>query len=485
MMGLHDSQQSLFSYTIHLEKRVRPDHPLRAVRQALGDLEWVRPAVADCYGRNGHVSVDPVILVRMMVLLFLDNVASERELMAVLPERLDYLWFLGYGLEEDIPHHSVLSKARARWGSAVFEELFVRSIYLCVQAGLVEGGKLHVDSSLIKAHAAKDSLLQSSPELISALQAIAQEQAVKLEDKAPEGANATRLSTTDPGASLAKSKKEHPAQLSYKHHRAIDDAHGVITAVKTTTGRELDSTRLQPLLQQHRQNTALAARTVVADAQYGTAENYRLCQAAGVATHIKSRFSNVAQRGLMPVSQFVYEAESDRYRCPGGHYLLYHHFKKSDQSLTYRIEDPACCARCPLRAQCTRGAEGRSVSRPALMELVQAGQKQGRSTAAQADLRRRKYLMEGSFAHAANNHGFKRARWRGLWRQRLQDWLIATVQNLCLWIKKGAPRRQSGVAALIGLALGRVGTFRAHIQFVCHRIRAGLPSQTTQDRAFP
>ena len=185
----------------------------------------------------------------------------------------------------------------------------------------------------------------------------------------------------------------------------------------------------------------------------------RRCQAAGVVTHIKSRFSNVAERNLIPVSQFVYEAEQDRYRCPAGHCLPYHHFKKSDQSLNYRIEDPTTCAKCPLRPQCTNGQEGRSVSRPFMTELVQAGKEQGGSPAAQSDLRRRKHLMEGSFANAANNHGFKRARWRGLWRQRIQDCLIAAVQNIRIWMKQAGKGQQGAMAVMVACIFGPAHRF--------------------------
>jgi len=147
---------------------VRADHPLRRVAAEI-DFTFIHAEVAASYGHNGHVSVDPVILLKMMFLLFWDDVASERELMNVIPERLDYLWFLGYGLDDEIPNHSVLSKARARWGKETFEKFFVRTITQCVQAGLVDGRKLHVDSSLIDASASRDSVLRSSPELIAAL----------------------------------------------------------------------------------------------------------------------------------------------------------------------------------------------------------------------------------------------------------------------------------------------------------------------------
>ena len=127
MMGIHQPQTELFSYQVNLEKRIRIDHPLRRVLQAV-DFTFVRDEVAGAYGYNGHESADPVILLKLMFLLFWDNVASERELMAIVPERLDYLWFLGYGLDDAVPDHSVLSKARRRWGREVFQRLFVRTV---------------------------------------------------------------------------------------------------------------------------------------------------------------------------------------------------------------------------------------------------------------------------------------------------------------------------------------------------------------------
>ena len=114
MMGVHQPQEELFSYKVNLDKRVRADHPLRRV-SAVVDFNFIRAEVALTYGHKGHVSIDPVILLKMMFLLFWDDIASERELMNIIPERLDYLWFLGYGLDDEIPNHSVLSKARARW----------------------------------------------------------------------------------------------------------------------------------------------------------------------------------------------------------------------------------------------------------------------------------------------------------------------------------------------------------------------------------
>lgn len=433
MMGTQQPQNELFSYRVNLGKRVRADHPLRRINAIL-DLSFVRPAVAQFYGNNGHVGIDPIILVKMMLLMFLDDVASERELVGVIRERLDYLWFLGYGLDDEVPNHSVLSKARARWGSEVFCQLFVRTVEQCVAAGLVDGKKLHIDSSLVRADASRDSIVKASPELVAALRQAYAQQEQKLEPLESQAVNANHVSTTDPDATLGKGGGSSASQLSYKHHRVVDDAQGVITAVQTTTGCAGDAGQLPGLVQQHQKNTGSKVDTAVGDKHYGSAENYRYCQQHQIAAHLGQAPATV--KGY-PVSAFVYESEPDRYRCPAGHYLYYHNFKKEEKLIEYKIEQASLCANCKLRAQCTQSKRGRTVTRPLFSELVEAGRRQANSPAARQDRRRRKYLMEGSFADAANNHGFKRARWRGLWRQQVQDWLIAAVQNLRILMKNG------------------------------------------------
>lgn len=121
-MGVHVEQKSLFAYGINLDDRVRRDNPLRRIAEVI-DFSFVRDEVRELYARKGNESVDPEYILKLMFLLFLDNVKSERELMRIIPERLDYLWFLGYGLDDDIPNHSVLSKARNRWEAGHFREV--------------------------------------------------------------------------------------------------------------------------------------------------------------------------------------------------------------------------------------------------------------------------------------------------------------------------------------------------------------------------
>ena len=207
MMGTQNEQGSLFTYRVNLDKRVRCDHPLRRVHEAV-DFGFVRAEVAALYGINGNESVDPAVILKMMFLLFFENVASERDLMRIIPERLDYLWFLGYGLEDTIPDHSVLSKARARWGRDAFEKFFVRTVGQCVAAGLVDGAKIHVDSSLNEANASCDSVVKGGTELITALKAAYQATASKLDDattpSAYEAVNDRVVCTTDPDATVVR-----------------------------------------------------------------------------------------------------------------------------------------------------------------------------------------------------------------------------------------------------------------------------------------
>ena len=229
MMGKHLPQTNLFSYGVDLDKRVRQNHPLRKVAEKV-DFSFVREEVKDCYGYNGNEGIDPEILLKLMFLLFWDDIRSERELMQILSERLDYLWFLGYSLDDDVPNHSVLSKARARWGAEVIESLFIRSVGQCVDAGLLDGSKIHMDGSLVDANASKDSVVKASSELIDQLREAYGAVEAKLDgnlgDPHFQGVNRRVLSTTDPDAPCVSRKKSAGGGESrprYKNHRAVDD----------------------------------------------------------------------------------------------------------------------------------------------------------------------------------------------------------------------------------------------------------------------
>ena len=450
MKGEEDSQVPIWSYRVNLDKRVRDDHPLRRINGTL-DLSFVRKAVAHTYGRRGNKSVPPEVIIRMMLLLFLDDIKSERERMRIIPERLDYLWFLGYGLDDQIPDHSVLSKARKRWGKEVFVSLFSRVVQQCVEAGLVEGHKIHVDASLVDADANLASVKPLSAELIKAIEQTAKEQVQKLDEQdqdqdppSQEGGSGGSVigqysktnrqfrSKTDPDATLVR-HGGLKSRLRYKTHRAVDDAHEIITAVETTTGAVDEASQLAALIEAHEDTTEQAVRTVIADARYGSVSNLISCQKAGIRAHVKLLGDSIRGKGrsegIYSDEHFSYHARTNTYRCPANQ--LMRPRRLHPQRLTWEyVTAKGTCLVCKLRALCTRSRTGRTIHRHRDQALLEKARHVANSKAAKADLKRRQHLMERSFADAANCHGLKRSRWRGLCKQAIQDLLIATVQNL-------------------------------------------------------
>jgi transposase len=457
-MGTQKIEPQLFHYAVNLEKRVRANHPLRQVKTAI-DFSFVREEVAHCYGHNGNESVPPEVILKMMFLLFFDDIKSERELMEVIAERLDYLWFLDYELDEKVPDHSVLSKARARWGKEVFESLFVRTVWQCVEAGLVDGSKLHVDASLVDANASKESVIKSSPALIAALKRAYGAVESKLEETSTsasyQAVNDRMMSQSDPDAACVR-KGGGDSRPRYHHHRVVDDQEGIITAVETTPGSIPENKKLMELIDQHERNTREKARTVIADHKYGTNENYVACQERAIETHLGELTSHSAnkgrQQGIFSDEAFTYDSVADVYRCPAGEVLKPRRVHPIRRTLEYKAS-ARICGGCVLRTLCTRSAYGRTVQRHEKQELLNMAREQAGSPAARRDRKRRQHLMEASFADAANNHHFKRARWRRLWRQQIQDYLIAAIQNVRILLAHQTPEHSAAMAARAAVIL--------------------------------
>jgi len=252
------------------------------------------------------------------------------------------------------------------------------------------------------------------------------------------------ISTASPDAASVR-KGPHDPRARYNHHREVDDLCGVITATETTAGDVEENAKLMDLVDQHEKNIGGKAETVVADMQYGTAENFRACRQRGLISHMADLSLSQAQhpqkQGIFGIEQFVYDAKSDTYRCPAGQTLTRRKHKKQRQAYEYACAASTCRA-CSMRDQCTqaKGGVARTIKRHYDQEAIDAAREQSHSRAAKRDRQRRKWRMEGSFGDAATHHGFKRARWRRLWRQRIQDLLIATVQNLRTLIRHAGRR---------------------------------------------
>jgi Transposase DDE domain len=235
----------------------------------------------------------------------------------------------------------------------------------------------------------------------------------------------------------------------------VDDYKGVITAVETTPGSIAENKKLLDLIDQHEKNTRCQVQTVVADHKYGTHENYVACQARGIATHMGEVTRHTAntgrKEGIFADEVFSYDPAANVYRCPAGQILKPRRVHPIRRTLEYKAS-AKICGGCALRTQCTRSAHGRTVQRHEKQEGLNKARTQARSQAARRDRKRRQHLMEKSFADATNNHHFKRARWRRLWRQQIQDYLIAAMQNVRILLANQNPK-YSVAAALLAPAM--------------------------------
>lgn len=424
-----------------LGARIPNDHLLRRILETI-DLDFVYDAVETTYGAVGQESIPPTVILKSMLLMVLYKVESEREFFRALPMRIDWLWFLGYDLFSTIPNHSVLSKARRRWGTTVFEELFGRTIRLCLEAQLISGRDLLADSSLIDANASVDSLFVAK--------AIAATASSKLDDECEEdradpedptgstGSEPKYRSTTDPDATGAKRRGELRVRPRYQTHRAIDSEHGVITATRVGPGHENEAHRFEELVIEHAERTGIRAATVTADSKYGTADNLEFCEWNRITAFISPYRSNFTkpQSGRFSECCFRYDAANDCFLCPAGHTLTRSQYRPDKDAYRYRASRKVCQS-CPARAMCTSATAGRSISRQVRQPILDRATARMKTAEGNAKAKLRRWRMEGSFARSVR-FGYKRARARGLRNMRIQDFLVAAAQNLLILLKTTA-----------------------------------------------
>ena len=432
MMGKpQNSTPKLFYHTFCIEQRIPQDHPLRRIK-ALIDFDFVRSRVAGLYGSRGNVSVDPAVLLKLMFLLYYENVKSVRRLLSQLPLRLDWLWFCGYDIDDPTPDHSVIAKARRRWGKAIFTEFFQTILEQCIGAGLVDGQTIHIDSSMIDANASMDSLRPQLQQVGQTLYDQLEQEELPEDSSTPSDDDelGKQISPTDPDARLGS--KYGQVTLGYKDHRVVDDHCGIITATITTPAHVNDGTRLQQTVEKHETNTRTSVGTVVADTIYGTMDNYQYLHDRGARACIPRQRHAGGKTASFSCDQFIYDPRRDCLICPAGQPLTRYDRQRSSRwgGIRYRA-DRKTCEQCRFFTVCVSSAvSGRQAVRNERMHYVEWAEgclSPGRRKRLQS---RRRCKAEGSFADAANNHGFKRARFRGLEQVEIQNLMIAAIQNL-------------------------------------------------------
>lgn len=434
MQGSKSLEGQLF-YQISLDQLVPPEHLVRRLAEVL-DLSWIRKATARAYSHTGRPSIDPVVVAKMMLLGFLYNISSERQLAREIQVNLAYRWYLGYDLNETVPNHSVLSKARRRLGVEFFESLFEYVVSRCSEEGLINGENLLIDSTIVTANASLDSIssLRYRPdEYFEQLEQAAEpdiDKSTKLGHSRPRKDRSCdhRRSLTDPDATLFK-RNGQSTKLAYKSHIAADSHKGVITSVAVSSSSEDDTSLVEQLLSQHCDLLDKPKR-VVTDSLYGSEECLGYLQNENIETVIKQR-SGGNKHGCFDKSEFSYDSNEDVYICPAGEQLRRTRTQKSNHKAYYSGSKEAC-RNCSLREQCIGSTSPNSVRQVTRYDSPYSDRAKElcSSPLGKRLLRLRQTCIEGLFGQAKSLHGLARARWRRLFNMHIQTLLTATVLNL-------------------------------------------------------
>src|SRR6201987_2530639 len=276
MMGQHDRSEGLFYY-FRLEDHVPENHLLRLIEKHTR-FEFVRERLRNSYSENGRPSIDPELLLRMLLIGYLYGITSERKLVQELGMHLAWRWFTGLSFDQEVPHHSTFSKNRhGRFQeSKLFEQLFEQIVRQCVEVGLVQGKNLSVDGSFVEANAAKESRIPRE-QLVEAAQVhhTVRQYLREVEEQNPvEEAphEQEQVSTTDPDSTYA-TKGGTPARLGYYDNYLVDNHSCVIVGVQATAARMSQETvAAQHMLTQFTHWQGRTPESVAADTTYGNGE---------------------------------------------------------------------------------------------------------------------------------------------------------------------------------------------------------------------
>src|ERR1700758_2715624 len=328
MMGQHSRSEALFYY-FSLEDQVPETHLLRLIEKHIS-FAFVREKLKASYSDTGRPSIDPELLLRILLIGYLYGITSERKLVEELRMHLAWRWFTGLGFDHEIPHHSTFSKNRhGRFQeSKLFEQLFEQIVRQCVEVGLVQGKHLSVDGSFVEANASKESRIprEQLAEAAQVNQSVRQ-YLVELEQQNPTEEPAhqqDQVSTTDPDSTYA-TKGGTPARLGYYDNYLVDNESCVIVGVQATAARMSQETvAAQAMLTRFAQRQGREPVSVAADATYGNGEFLQWLLDRGITPYMRTP-DNVRRKNspLYGPERFTYLPESDSYRCPAGQQLNY------------------------------------------------------------------------------------------------------------------------------------------------------------------
>ncbi|CAI2017772.1 Transposase domain (DUF772) [Serratia fonticola] len=429
--------------TITLDELVPEDHLVRKIDAAI-DFEFIRDAVAHLYcPDNGRPAIDPVRLIKMMLLGYLFGVPSERRLVKEIQVNVAYRWFLRMGLTEKVPDASTLSQNRIRRfnNSDVFQQIFDHIVLQALGQGMANGRVLYTDSTHLKADAnPRKAVNELRPEGVSEYFTQlndAVEADRKKREKKPlpaarktaknDAVKNTKVSITDPESGFMH-RDNKPKGFFYLDHRTVDGKHGIIMDTHVTPGNVHDSQPFIGRLARQVERFNLDTVAVGVDAGYFTSAVCHLTQEMSIALVPGYRRPH---KGLNDFQKkhFRYDEARDVYVCPAEELLIYGTTDRNGYR-HYRSE-PAVCQRCEQRGQCTQNSKAQKTITRHVWEGAKEEANRLRLTKwGKKVYARRKETVERSFADAKQHHGHRYARFRGLSKVQMQCLLAATAQNM-------------------------------------------------------
>ena len=436
MMGQHERTESLFYY-FRLEDQIPEDHLLRLIDQYV-DLSFVRERLKPFYSSTGRPSIDPEVLLRLLLIGYLYGITSERRLLEEVKMHLAYRWFTRLDFGAEIPDHSTFSKNRhGRFRqSGLFREVFEEIVCRCLKEGLVEGKNLAVDGTMIKADASQASRVPRA-QLKAAAQVAktAAEYLTELEQDNPVSGS-EMVSTTDPDAILA-TKGGRTAAMAYYDNYLIDTTSRVIVGVEATPARFSQEAVAARRMVERVEKLGIRAEELAADKAYGSGEFLAWLLARGVQPHIPVIDRRHQTDGHFTHDQFRYEPAENAYYCPEGKVLSFKGRRRDSHGYLYRSTE-AQCANCPQKKRCTSGPYRRLFVHE--QESVRQTVRALRGTPAYERSQRARYKIEALFAELKQRVGLGRVRLRRLWNVGEQFLLAATAQNLKRLVRFLRPR---------------------------------------------
>jgi transposase len=426
MMGQQSRTESLF-YSFRLEDQIPEDHLLRRMDRYV-DFSFVRERLKGFYSSTGRPSIDPEVLLRLLLVGYLYGITSERRLLEEVSMHLAYRWFTRLDFDQEIPEHSTFSQNRhGRFRqSGVFREVFEEIVRCCLEAGLVEGQHLAVDGTMVGANASRQSRVpREQLQEVAQVSRTVREYLAELEQLNPVS-DAEKVSITDPDAILA-TKGGGTAIMAYYDNYLIDTASRVILEVEATPALSRQEMVAARRMIERLEKLGLRPESLGADKAYGSGEFLAWLLGRGVQPHIPVIDRRHQTDGHFTRDQFRYEPVEDVYYCPEGKPLRYRAERRDSPGYAY-CSTAAQCRGCPEKQRCTSApyrwlfVHGQESARQVVRTLA--------GTPAYERSQRARYKIEALFAELKQRLRMQRVRLRRLWNVSEQFLLAATAQNL-------------------------------------------------------